>query len=49
MVDVKKISYTRMYAWRNDILKINEIMLYAFVMYVLWIVNVMRLLQRVFA
>ena len=39
----------QMYAWRNDVLKINEIMLYAFVMYVLWIVNVMRLLQRVFA
>ena len=38
----------QMYAWRNDIIKINEVMLYAFVMYVLWFMNMMRLLKRVF-
>ena len=38
----------QMYAWCNDVLKINEIMLYAFVMYALWFMNVMRSLQRVF-
>ena len=39
----KRISSMQMYVWRNDVLKINEIMLYALVMYVPWFMNVMCL------
>ena len=43
----KRISCMQMYAWHNDVLKINEIMLYEFVMYVSWFMNVMSLFQCV--